>query len=142
VEVAFLGKPSHDALFKAVTHISRYVDPRAPTDPTSVEIDALKADSEIVDLRVLRDRLSHEVREEPGTIRKAEADRTELYQLYKKANDDFRCAKAKLLNAAKKSTPTAVFRHGRHDRDRDRRQTPASMPLHCSQRIDIFKSGC
>ena len=89
--------------------MSRYVDPRAPTGLTSVEIDTLKADPEIIHLRELRDRLSHEVREESGTIRKAEAEGTKLYQMYKKANNAFNCAKAKSLNAAKKSTRQQFF---------------------------------
>lgn len=109
VEAAFLGRPSHDALFRAVTHMSRYVDPRAPTEPTSAEIDALKTDPEIVDLRELRDLLSREVRQESGTLKKAEAEGTKLYQLYKKANDAFRCAKAKLLKAAKKNIRQQFF---------------------------------
>jgi len=100
VQAAFLGRPSEDALYKAVTHMSRYVDPRAPIEPTSEEIDALKADSGIVHLRELRDQLSREVREESGTIKKAEAEGTKMYQMYKKANDDLRCAKKNSLKEA------------------------------------------
>jgi Protein of unknown function (DUF3435) len=40
VQAAFLGRPSADALIKAASHMSRYVDPRAPTElslrPTQV----------------------------------------------------------------------------------------------------------
>ena len=109
VQAAFLGRPSDDALYKAVTHMSRYVDPRAPVLPALTEIDALKVDSEIVHLRELRDQLSREVREESGTIKKAEAEGTKLYQLYKKANDDFRCAKAKSLKNATTYTRQQFF---------------------------------
>src|SRR5207248_723725 len=108
-QAAFLGRPSDDALHKAVTHMSRYVDPRAPTEPTPAEIDALKADSEIVRLRELRDQLSREVREESGTIKRAEAEKTKMYQMYKKANDALRYAKAKSLKEATASTRNRFF---------------------------------
>ncbi len=66
VQAAFLGRPSSSALFKAVTHMSRYVDPRAPTELTPTQTNALKADPEIVQLRQLRNRLAYEAREESG----------------------------------------------------------------------------
>lgn len=62
VQAAFLGKPSSTALFKSATHISRYVDPRAPTGPSSTDLDAVKIDPKLVRLRQLRDHLSKEVR--------------------------------------------------------------------------------
>jgi hypothetical protein len=109
VQAAFLGRPSSTALFKAVTHMSRYVDPRAPTDLGSEEINALKADSGIVQLRELRDRLSHEAQEESGTLKKAEAEGTKIYQMYKTADRELRCAKAKVLKSAKKVARQQFF---------------------------------
>ena len=44
--------------------MSRYANPRAPTELTSDEVDALKADPVIVQLRELIDRLSNEARKE------------------------------------------------------------------------------
>lgn len=85
VQAAFLGRPSSTALFKAVTHMSRHVDPRAPTDLSPEEIQVLKADSSVVLLRELRDRLSLEAREESGTLKSAESEGTKLYQMYKQA---------------------------------------------------------
>jgi hypothetical protein len=82
------------------------MDPRAPVLPTSVEIDALKADPKNVHLQELRDRLSREVRQESRTIKKAEAEGMKIYQLYKKANDELRCAEAKLLHEAASYTRT------------------------------------
>lgn len=109
VEAAFLGRPSHDALFRAVTHMSRYVDLRVPTELTSAEIDALKVDPVIADLREVRDLLAREVRRESGTTKKAEVKGTKLYQMYKKANNAFCCAKEKLLKEAKRNTGQRFF---------------------------------
>ena len=102
VQAAFLGQPSSTALFKAVTHISRHADPRAPTEPTADEINALKVDPVIVQLRELRDRLSNEARKEAGTLKKAEAEGTKIYQMYKKANRALHSAKMTARNSAKK----------------------------------------
>lgn len=109
VQAAFLGRPSRYALFKAVSHMSRYVDPRAPTQLTSAQTEALKAGPEIVDLRKSRDLLADEVRRESGTIKKAEAKNTKLYQMYKKATAVFRCAKEKLSKAAKRNARAQFF---------------------------------
>lgn len=62
VQAAFLGRPSSTALFKSATHISRYVDPRAPTKPSSSDLDALKISPKVVRLRQLRDHLLQQVR--------------------------------------------------------------------------------
>jgi hypothetical protein len=109
VQAAFLGRPSSRALFKAVTHMSRYADPRAPTELASEEVDILKADPAIVQLRELRDRLSREARQESGTLKKAEAQRTKIYQVYKEADKGLRSAKAKALNSAKKVARQQFF---------------------------------
>ncbi|KAF2471333.1 uncharacterized protein BDR25DRAFT_223650 [Lindgomyces ingoldianus] len=109
VQAAFLIRPSSTALFKAVTHMSRYMDPRAPTDPTPEQVNALKVEPEIVQLRKLRDQLSAEARRESGTFKAVETERTKMYQMYKKAEQDLRCAKAKALNSAKRSTRQRFF---------------------------------
>lgn len=109
VQAAFLGRPSSDVLFKAVTHMSRYVDPRAPTELSPAELDALKADPEIVQLRQLRDRLSEEAREESGTLKNAEAEETKIYRMYKKANDAFHAARIRLRRLAKKNVRQHFF---------------------------------
>jgi hypothetical protein len=109
VQAAFLGRPSSTALFKAVTHMSRHVDPRAPTDLSPEEIQVLKADSSIVQLRELRDRLSHEAREESGTLKNAETEGTKIYQMYKQADRQLRCEKAKVLISAKKAARQQFF---------------------------------
>jgi Protein of unknown function (DUF3435) len=96
-------------LFKAVTHISRYADPRAPTELTSEAADALKADPVIVQLRELRDRLSDKTHKESGTLRKAEAEGTKIYQMYKKADRALRSTKTTALNSAKKASRQQFF---------------------------------
>ena len=58
VEAAFLGRPSDTALFNAISHTSRYVDPRAPTDLNASESDIIKANPEVVHYQELRDTLS------------------------------------------------------------------------------------
>lgn len=109
VQAAFLGQPSATALFKAVTHMSRHVDPRAPTDLSTEDKDSLKTDPEIVHLRELRDHLSREAREESGTLKKAEADQTKLYQMYKETDKRLRCAKTKTINSAKRVARQQFF---------------------------------
>ncbi|KIX01209.1 uncharacterized protein Z518_08934 [Rhinocladiella mackenziei CBS 650.93] len=109
VQAAFLDQPSSGALFKAVTHMSRHADPRAPTEPTSDEVNALKADPVIVQLRELRDRLSNEARKESGTLKKAEAKGTKIYRMYKEADRALRSAKMTALNSAKKATRQQFF---------------------------------
>jgi hypothetical protein len=89
--------------------MSRYVNPRAPTELASKEIDTLKADSEIVHLRELRDQLSHEARQKSGTLRKAEADGTKLYQIYKDANKRLYCVKVKAPHLGKKVARQKFF---------------------------------
>lgn len=89
--------------------MSRYVDPRAPTDLGSEEINALEAGSGIVQLRKLRDRLSHEARDESGTLTKAEAEGTKIYQMYKTADRELCCATAKVLKSAKKVARQQFF---------------------------------
>jgi hypothetical protein len=109
VQAAFLGRPSSDAIFKAVSHMSRFVDPRAPTELTSGQMAALKVKPEIVQLRELRDRLSYEVREESGTLEQAAQDDSKLYQLYKQASNNLQSAKTKTLRLAKKNTRQEFF---------------------------------
>lgn len=101
VQVAFLGRPSSSALFKAVTHMSHYVDPRAPTELTPTQTNALKAKPEIVQLRQLRDHLTYEARPESGTIKNAQAEETKIYQMYKKA---LKCVKTKLRKSARQES--------------------------------------
>lgn len=109
VQAAFLGQPSSRALFKAATHMSRHADPRAPTGLTSNEINGLKADPGIVQLRELRDRLTNEARKESGTLKKAETKGTKIYQMYKEADRAFRSAKMTALKAAKKAVRQQFF---------------------------------
>jgi hypothetical protein len=85
------------------------VDPRAPKDLAPAELDALKADPEIAQLRELRDQLSFEAREEYRTLKRAEAQGTMLFQMYKTAENNFRYAKAKALKYAKKTARQQFF---------------------------------
>ena len=109
VQAAFLGQPSSSALFKAVTHMSRHADPRAPTELTADEVNALKVDPVIIQLRDLRDRLSSEARKEAGTLKKAEAKKTKIYQMYKEADRSLHSAKMMARNTAKKAARQHFF---------------------------------
>ena len=51
VQAAFLGRPSADAILKSVSHMSRGVDPRAPTNLTNNEVNSLKTHPLVVELR-------------------------------------------------------------------------------------------
>lgn len=69
--------------------MSRYADPRAPTELTSEAADALMADPVIVQLRELRDRLSDETRKESGTLRKAELKGPKSIRCTKRQTEHF-----------------------------------------------------
>src|SRR5271156_3059982 len=73
VQAAFLGRPSADALFKSLGHMSRDIDPRAPTQLTASDIDALKVHPLIIELRERRDALSREIQRTHKTLKNAEA---------------------------------------------------------------------
>jgi hypothetical protein len=47
---------------KAVSHMSRFVDPRAPTEADSTELAAIQANPDVLQLKELRESLSREVR--------------------------------------------------------------------------------
>lgn len=96
VQAAFLGRPSAEALFKAVSHMSRDVDPRAPSTLTDFECDQLKTHPLLVELRERRDVLSKEVRQAHGTLKKAKAAGSKLFKLYNEAQSDLESAKKRL----------------------------------------------
>lgn len=96
VQAAFLNRPSADALFKAMSHMSRDVDPRAPSTLTDIEYDQLKAHPLLVELRDRRDALSKEARRAHGTLKKAEATDSKLFKLYNQARLDFDSTKKRL----------------------------------------------
>lgn len=47
-QAAFLARASADALIKAVSHMSRYAGPRAPTDISDPTLNELKINPSIV----------------------------------------------------------------------------------------------
>lgn len=100
VQAAFLGQPSSHALFKATSHMSRFADPRAPTELTNSDLDALRKHPEIIVLRQLRDTLSEEARKEFGTIQTAKANKSKIFQMYERASADLHCAKTKVRKSA------------------------------------------
>jgi Protein of unknown function (DUF3435) len=80
IQAAFLGRPSADALIKAASYMSRYIDLRAPTDISDLKLNKLKTDPDIVKYRQLRDNLSRDIRAEFSTIKKSEG--TKIYKIY------------------------------------------------------------
>ncbi|KIX09925.1 uncharacterized protein Z518_01006 [Rhinocladiella mackenziei CBS 650.93] len=91
------------------SHMSRYADLRAPTELHSDDVDALKADPAMVQLRERRDRLTNEARKESGTLRKAEAEGTKIDQMYKEVDRALRSAKMTALDSAKKASRQQFF---------------------------------
>jgi hypothetical protein len=108
VQAAFLGRPSADAILKSVSHISRDVDPRAPTKLTNCKVQSLKTHPLIVELRERQDTISQEAQRMHGTLRKAEAAGSMIYKLYKQATSDLEQAK-KRLNREKLQESRAEF---------------------------------
>jgi Protein of unknown function (DUF3435) len=69
VQAAFPGRPSADALIRAASHMSRFIDPRAPTELSTSDVNTLKTHPDIVRARQLRDGLSKDIRAKFNTIR-------------------------------------------------------------------------
>jgi Protein of unknown function (DUF3435) len=107
VQAAFLGRPSADALIKAASHMSRYVDPRAPTELSVSNLNALKTHPDIVRARQLRDGLSKDIRAEFGTIQNSKG--TKLYQMYQKAEAGLRRQKTRLRKSALQESRKQFF---------------------------------
>jgi hypothetical protein len=97
VQAGFLDLPSNDALIKAMTHMSRDVDPRAPNKPTKMDLAELKIHPLLVELRERRDFLSAEAKRSHGTIKRAQAARSEIYLMYNYAQLDFESTKKRLM---------------------------------------------
>jgi hypothetical protein len=108
VQAAFLGRPSADGIQKALTHMRRAADPRAPTKHT-VSLEEIKTHPDIVTCRQIRDNLSQEARYAFGSIKNAAAQGSKVYQLYKKASNDLQCTKVKVRNAAFKQSRDYFF---------------------------------
>src|SRR5271170_3170345 len=107
VQAAFLGRPSADALIKAVGHMSRFVDPRAPVDLPESEVNKLKTHVDIVKLRQLQDSYSQAIRDKYGSIGKSAG--TELHAKYQKAKHALKCARVKLRKSASKEYREQYF---------------------------------
>lgn len=106
---AFLGQPSNTALLKAAGHMSRSIDPRAPTHASIAEFKKVKTDPTLVKLIELRDTLSSEVRRESGSIKDAESTGTRLYQMYRNVENKVRSTRAYLRKLAKTATREEFF---------------------------------
>jgi len=107
VQAAFLGRPSDDALIKAIGHMSRFVDPRAPVGLTDSQVNNLENDSRIVKCREIRNTLAQNLRSQFGTIKKAEGSK--LYEVYQEANLQLKNEKNKLRSSAKKESRKQFF---------------------------------
>jgi hypothetical protein len=68
--------------------MSRDVNPGAPTKLTDYEADSLKPHQLIVELRERRDTISQEAQRMHGTLKKAEAAGSMIYELYKQETSD------------------------------------------------------
>ena len=106
---AFLGRPSNNALLKAAGHMSRHVDPRAPTNATHLDLQHIRTDPTLVKVIELRHSLSQEVRRESGSIREAEVSGTKLYQMYRAVENKVRSTRAYLRKLAKATTRQEFF---------------------------------
>ncbi|KAM7208431.1 Protein of unknown function (DUF3435) domain containing protein [Rhypophila decipiens] len=106
---AFLGRPSKKALISAATHMSRYVDPRAPTKAGQQELEQARADYGILQLIELRDMLYREVCLESGNVRQAKKDGTELYGMYANVAAKVTSMNVLIRKVAKKNTRQKFF---------------------------------
>ena len=58
MQAVFLGRPSADAVFKVISHVSRFIDPRALTKLIGSSVNLFKRHPDIVKFRQIRDSLS------------------------------------------------------------------------------------
>ncbi|OAA71706.1 hypothetical protein LEL_08941 [Akanthomyces lecanii RCEF 1005] len=89
--------------------MSRFVDPRAPTNASIARLNEIKTDPTLAKLMELRDTLSSEVRQESGTIKDAESAGTKLYQMYRTVESKVRSTRAYLRKLAKTATREEFF---------------------------------
>ncbi|KAK4207265.1 hypothetical protein QBC37DRAFT_487614 [Rhypophila decipiens] len=106
---AFIGRPSKKALISAATHMSRYVDPRAPTKAGQQELEQARANYGILQLIELRDMLYREVCLESGNMRQAKKDGTELYGMYANVAAKVTSMNMLIRKVAKKNMRQKVF---------------------------------
>jgi len=109
VQDAFLGRSSADALFKATSHMSRYIDPRAPNQLNGSALQTLKTDPEIVNCRQLRDSLSAEANRVFESVAKSRG--SEIHALHQIASATLRSSKVKLRKSTLKDSRDQYFRH-------------------------------
>jgi hypothetical protein len=109
VQAAFLGRPSADAVFKVISHVSRFADPRALSELTDSGLNSLIRHPDIVKFRQIRDSLSQEAQREFGTVKAARAHGSKIWKMYDRANADLHCAKVKLRKSAKLETRDHFF---------------------------------
>ncbi|KAH7115511.1 hypothetical protein B0J13DRAFT_613519 [Dactylonectria estremocensis] len=106
---AFLGRPSAKALIKAASHMSRFVDSRAPTTTSPEELVKLRDSSNFGQLIELRDNLRADVQHQSGTVEKARLAGTKLYEMYYNADCQVRAARSRINKLAKVNTRKEFF---------------------------------
>lgn len=109
VQAAFLGRPSADALLKSISHMSRDVDSRAPTELTDDQKNSLKTHPLIVELRGRRDAISAEAQRMYGTLENAKKNDPKIYALYRGAQAQFDSTKKSLEREKKQETRLQFF---------------------------------
>ncbi|KAM7192210.1 Protein of unknown function (DUF3435) domain containing protein [Rhypophila sp. PSN 637] len=106
---AFIGRPSKKALMSAATHMSRYVDPRAPCEAGQQELEQARSEYGILQLIELRDMLYREVCLESGNVRQAKKDGTEFYGMYANVAAKVKSMNVLIHKVAKKNTRQKFF---------------------------------
>jgi len=106
---AFIGRPSKKALMSAATHMSRYVDPRAPSQGSQQHLEQAKSEYGILQLIELRDMFMREVCLESGSMRQAKKDRTEFYAMYTNVSAKVKSLNVLIRKAAGKHTRKTFF---------------------------------
>jgi Protein of unknown function (DUF3435) len=110
VQAAFLGRPSADTLFKAASHMSRDINPRAPIQLADYEFAELNEYPLVAKLQERRHRLTIEAKKVYGSLKKAKEKRSLFYDLYQEAESALKNTKIKLRRGRLKESRTEYFK--------------------------------
>ncbi|KAK4223504.1 hypothetical protein QBC38DRAFT_425312 [Podospora fimiseda] len=106
---ATIGKPSKRALIKAATHMSRYIDPRAPQQASSEDLERIGRDYNIESLIQAKETFFQHAVQESCTLKKAKADGTKLYTMYKDVAMKVKSTQALMKRKALENTRHQFF---------------------------------
>jgi hypothetical protein len=110
VQLAFWGEPAPEAVLKAATHMSRYVDPRAPNGLNEQQKGAVvDADPEICNIKTLEDDTRTLLIQQFGSLKNAKAQCSPLFRDYEGYQRKRYALRKRLLREAEQTAREKYF---------------------------------